>query len=82
MRTAIENWHRRQAIQIVHQLPEEHEDALKIMECLNFLIGYMYGIAPAGPGGGGGDQVLRFPGASSSPNLRASSVGSASILPK
>lgn len=87
MSSASENWHRRQAVQLAIYLPEEREDALKIVDCLNDLIGYIYGYPPEGaPSGGlpgeGSDQILRFPGGSSSPSRRRSSVGRASILPK
>lgn len=48
--------HRRLAVQLASQLPENREDALKTLACLQWLVdGFLYGprlslVAPVGPG--------------------------------
>lgn len=57
------HWHRRQALQLASQLPEDPEDAWKILEALEELVNFWVGPRPADPGGGAGDHtVVRFPG--------------------
>ena len=62
--SALNEWHRRQAMQLAVLLPESRDDAVKIVKCLEGLIDYMYDRPspepPAGPPDNG--QVLRFPG--------------------
>jgi hypothetical protein len=79
---APEPWHWRLALQIAAQMPEEEQDALKVLECVEQLLNLCYQGPPPAPGPGGGGQLVRFPGGSSSPSRRASSSGRASVLPK
>jgi hypothetical protein len=79
------DWHRRQALQIAAQLPEETEDARLVLKYVEDLIGFFWPQPdpPAPPPAGDGDQaVVRFPGGSSSPSRRASSSGRPLDLPK
>lgn len=88
MRSTQKNWHRSQAMQLAILLPEEREDALEIIGCLRGIVNFLYEAPPppekpgATTGSPGLQGVFPFPGGSSSPRRRASSVGSASILPK
>lgn len=82
MATKVTSWHRRQAMQLAIQLPEQREDAMKIVACVNRLVSFLYGPPVAPPGGNGRQGVLPFPGGASSPRRRASSSGNASIRPK
>jgi hypothetical protein len=77
-----EGWHRRQALQIASQLPEEAEDAWAVLRLVEQLVGFFFEKPPEPPPEPGGQAVLRFPGGPSSPRRRARSTGSPSDLPK
>ncbi|TYK98258.1 hypothetical protein E0F70_11635 [Streptococcus dysgalactiae] len=74
------NWHRRQALAIAAQLPEETEDALEILRCAQQLILFSDQFEPEPEPIAPTDQsVLEFP---KTPRRRASSSGRPSGLPK
>lgn len=84
MAQKITSWHRRQAMQLAIQLPEELEDAEKIVDCVSRLLRFLYpSTQKAGAPGQHQARLLDFPaGGSKRPRRRASSKGSASVLPK
>lgn len=77
-------WHRRQALQIASQLPEEPDDARAVLSCVEQLVTFFFERPPEPPEPPrGGDQaVLRFPGGPSSPKRRARSTAKPPDLPK
>lgn len=76
-------WHRRQALQIASQLPEEPEDAWAVLGYVEQLVGFFFEEPPDPSPDPPDDQaVVRFPGGPSSPRRRARSTGRPSDLPK
>jgi hypothetical protein len=76
------NWHRRQAMNIASQLPEEPEDAWAILSCVEQLIAFFEGPPPPEEPETTGQAVVRFPGGPSSPRRRARATGKPSAFPK
>jgi hypothetical protein len=75
--------HRRQALQIASQLPQEPEDAWAVLAYVEQLVSLFFEDPPDDPAPPSGDQaVVRFPGGPSSPKRRARSTGRPSGLPK
>jgi hypothetical protein len=83
MSSKVTSWHRRQAMQLAIQLPEEREDAQKVVNCIQrYLVKFLYGPpAPRPPGDSRNQRVVPFPPGSGS-KRRISSNGKASTLPK
>lgn len=76
-------WHRRLALQIASQLPDEPEDARAVLQIVEQLVNFCFVDDPPPPKGGGDQAVLRFPGGGpATPRRRASSKGIPSELPK
>lgn len=78
-------WHRRHALQIAAQLPEDHDDALAVVSLVQELVnGFLVPGEPAKPGEGAGQRgvVLVMPDPSSAPRSLASANGSPSVLPR
>lgn len=70
-----QGWHRRQALQIASQLPDNPDDAWAILEIVGDLVRFFAGPDPKPPDGGDDDHaVLRFPGGPSSPRRWAKST--------
>lgn len=82
MGTEPTNWHRRQAMNIASQLPEDPADAWAILQCVEQLIIFFEGPPPSSEPGNGDQAVVRFPGGPSSPRSRASLTGKPSGSPK
>lgn len=79
------NWHKRQATQIAAQLPDDPSDAWAVLSAVEQIQVFLFGPkpVPTPPEPDGGQSLLRFPGGgANSPSRRASSSGSASVLPK
>lgn len=80
-------WHRRHALQIAAQLPEDHDDALAVVSLVQELVdGFLAPGEPAEPGDSAGQRgrgvVLVMPDPSSAPRSLASANGSPSVLPR
>lgn len=78
----VQNWHRRLALQLAAQLPDDPDDARKIVEYLKEILEFLNSPDRPEPPDGGGQGVLRFPGGANAPSDRARSTGSPSALPK
>jgi len=78
------SWLWRQALQIAHMFPEKRSEARLVLFYVEKLVelGFDPPPMPPAPNDDGGGQLVRFPGAANSPSRRASSSGSASVLPK
>lgn len=77
------SWHKRQALQIAAQLPEDVADARAILGHVQDLVSFFFeGPPPTSPPGQDDQAVLRFPGGSKTPRRRASSIERPSVLPK
>ena len=79
------NWQKKQAFQIVSQLPDSTEEAWAVLAYVEQMVTIFFGPRPSepspAPSGPGGSQVVHFPGGSSTPSRRASSTDKPSGLP-
>ena len=75
-------WHRKQALHIAAQLPENVEDAWAVLGYVEDLVQNFFE-DPEQPPPGGDQAVVRFPGGGpASPRRRARSRGKPAGLPK
>ncbi len=76
------NWQKKQAFQIVSQLPDEAEQSWAILGYVMQMVLMYFGPPPSPPPAPGGGRVLHFRGGSKRPRRRANSSGSPSVFPK
>lgn len=74
-------WHRKQALHIASQLPENADDAWAVLDWVERLVRDYFGPRKPDPPPGGG-QLVRFPGGPTSPKRRARSTDKPTGLPK
>lgn len=82
MRADDQNWLKKQAFQIVSQLPDEAAQSWEILGYVTQMVSTYFGPPPPPRPKPTGRRVIHFPVRSRSPRRRASSSGRPSTLPK